>query len=368
MSTLNYLGQQVEWSRDHFWMTVPGSSEPTWCKPSCALPYAEDTWKALFDLFQRDWFGRLWVVQEIQLGNRLSIVRCGTDEIPFSNFRRAILTLSEKRIPNSLSRPMLNRVAYFCDTNTKTPFGFLLQIGRYKLNANNLDKIYGLLSLVSPRLANTIHPDYLKTAAAVYTEVLIAHVELVQRLELLQHCCLELRLPGAPSWVPNWSERPLYAARATTYIAAGFSAARVNFISMKVLEVLGCLCMTVRAVSQPAANELREIHNFMFQSVYENDKDIASAESESDLNALIDVLTLGRLRERFPNVNSLASLGDVRDILLSSKANSPCDNLSEDDALQRLQMYGYDIKGRCLFRSAEGKIGRAPRGTVPGKL
>ncbi len=85
LSTLEYLGKQFEFIPSlRACLQSPDAEINRWWDPSCELPYEQDIWAALDALFSRTWFGRLWVVREIQLANTQPgvIVYCGHDTIP----------------------------------------------------------------------------------------------------------------------------------------------------------------------------------------------------------------------------------------------------------------------------------------------
>jgi len=85
LSTLKYLGTQVEVTRGFHFVPSPNCTEFEWFHSTMSrmtLPYDDDTWQAINDLLGSSWFERLWIIQEIQLANRNSILLCGTDEIP----------------------------------------------------------------------------------------------------------------------------------------------------------------------------------------------------------------------------------------------------------------------------------------------
>jgi hypothetical protein len=65
MSTLEFLGRQVELTKDYNRFRSPSSDEPDWNNSMHPLPYSVETLEAIFDLLGRSWFSRLWILQEI---------------------------------------------------------------------------------------------------------------------------------------------------------------------------------------------------------------------------------------------------------------------------------------------------------------
>ena len=64
LSTLGYLGQQMETGRDRTRYRSPDAAELDWFRAACPLPYDSKTWEAVAALLNRDYFTRLWIWQE----------------------------------------------------------------------------------------------------------------------------------------------------------------------------------------------------------------------------------------------------------------------------------------------------------------
>jgi hypothetical protein len=80
MSTFEYLGKQVEQMRDYHRLASQGCDEPLWSGVSSAFPYDHEHGKrSFFYLLGQSWFSRLWILQEIQLGNCYSVMQCVKD-------------------------------------------------------------------------------------------------------------------------------------------------------------------------------------------------------------------------------------------------------------------------------------------------
>ncbi|SPJ78875.1 uncharacterized protein FTOL_07266 [Fusarium torulosum] len=80
MTILRYLGEQ----------------EPEWYWSEVRLPYNGDDWAAISALFKRPYFARLWIMQEILLSSRETVVYCGFSEIPWQVLLWAIVCLVTK--------------------------------------------------------------------------------------------------------------------------------------------------------------------------------------------------------------------------------------------------------------------------------
>ena len=87
ISTLQYLGEQIEISAEYGRSPALGAEEPHWWDMDPELPYSESQCDALISFFKRRWFHRLWVVQEIALANPDAIFQYGEDHILYYHLR-----------------------------------------------------------------------------------------------------------------------------------------------------------------------------------------------------------------------------------------------------------------------------------------
>lgn len=211
-SKLRYLGRQVTLTRNMQLFCTPDCDQPELYRLECKLPYSTDEWEAIFDVISRDWFKRLWIVQEIHLGISNAVLQCGQGEIPWSLFRSAIICIYSKLegVPEALM-PELGALVRLCDYIGNITFHMVLYDFHNRLCADDRDRIYGLLSLASPEVASSIIPDYRQSLVEVYKQAFLASTQRVQRLEQLPFCGRRYgpaELQGWPTWIPNWS-RPV---------------------------------------------------------------------------------------------------------------------------------------------------------------
>jgi hypothetical protein len=73
-------------------------TEPTPC-PRETLPHLgpggellKTHWEAVVDVFTRDSFGRIWIVQEIELGKEVEVI-CGAHTLPWPSFFAAAMCI-----------------------------------------------------------------------------------------------------------------------------------------------------------------------------------------------------------------------------------------------------------------------------------
>lgn len=106
LSTLAHLGRQVQIDLQGFRYRSPEATEKRWFHPAEPLPYSQAVCESIRRLLSREYFERLWIVQEILLADsNTSIIQCGgcSHQMSLYEFRRAVPCLSDKEH----LRPML---------------------------------------------------------------------------------------------------------------------------------------------------------------------------------------------------------------------------------------------------------------------
>jgi hypothetical protein len=148
--------------------------------------HSDDGWPALLDLFQRPWFTRAWVLQEVVLSKWCSLI-CGTKTISWD-----VLTIACKCLRECLEAPSFQediRIAdymtvvsaslrNFGDQEHRSPVAQALTAARSLKATNPRDKIYSLLGIISSKDDNanvrhvvSIIPDYTKSINDVFISV-----------------------------------------------------------------------------------------------------------------------------------------------------------------------------------------------------
>lgn len=175
-----------------------------------------DHWLSLIHLFQRTWFDRVWVIQEVVLA-RLSIVWCGSRFISFDEVGIVSDFLATSIWLNFMKDPRLtpNQSGLKCWLNTPTRLiasrdklasgdhdGFLFALVRARKSSSYdpRDKVYSQLGLGNAEL----HPTYTMSVAEVYIDAARYIVQQSENLLILGYVESRQSIPELPSWVPDW--------------------------------------------------------------------------------------------------------------------------------------------------------------------
>jgi hypothetical protein len=204
LEVLQNLGRQVEMSDSQRLFDAPEAEEEWWVGQGMSPPQ----YRALVELIARPWLQRVWVIQEIALANNSALIRCGNDEIDYYHFRRAVAFLS--RSSGDELHELLRGPASICWGLARVDTVKLLLMSRGRQCSDPRDKFFGVLSLVGPKLAESLQPSYTQDYVEVYKELFMRHSEQTGRLDLLINCSgpNAARNKSLPSWVPDWRSDP----------------------------------------------------------------------------------------------------------------------------------------------------------------
>lgn len=168
---------------------------------------------AVNDLFQRPWFNRIWVVQEIVFASYATVL-CGSKTLSWSsiqNFRSwAAMTAWIHELPFVVSVSVQGAIEED-SLWPSDPLTVLEQLDRARhcRATDPRDKIYAQLPFLRANEFNkTSVPDYTKSVTQVFTEC-AARLVVQSGLDIL--CAVQSlsKDESLPSWVPDWSVPPM---------------------------------------------------------------------------------------------------------------------------------------------------------------
>jgi hypothetical protein len=224
MEVLRNIGNQVEWNaREGYLVAKEGATDPSLADtdPDVPLLLPDRDWMSLQMLFDRDFFVRLWIRQEIGLPPaEIVAICCGSQSVPWTTFVAAALCVTFKEMPATAPSSTIMLV------NRLQKIGGIFKVRRGirgTVTPNNLrltfagcqcqdpkDRIYAVLQLMDPYYSSHVPLDYSKSVEQVYLDITLAYLDKnAQRpshhgLGLLNECMYDGQW-AAPSWVPNWT-------------------------------------------------------------------------------------------------------------------------------------------------------------------
>jgi hypothetical protein len=182
--------------------------------------------RALAQFYSRPWWHRVWTVQEFVLAQDF-VIQVG-------------LHLLTKKFLEDYGRAHRSHTLGCCYESTKSLLDFdlenatIMNFGMQNFEDRNdvrerrdtvpfseiflryqdrqcynpRDKIYGMLGLASKDIIELVQPNYEDDINIVYEKTTVAMIRKYATLDIFSQiidACSEARLPGLPSWVPDWS-------------------------------------------------------------------------------------------------------------------------------------------------------------------
>lgn len=370
ISTLAYLGAQVETTLDAYRLTSPGAEEPMWYDIDCRLPYSDVQWKAIECLILRAWFTRVWTAQEIHLANRLAIIQVGNATLLWSLFRRATECLKDK--PNhGEERLSLSKVTSSTLNGKGRPLSDLFRRFAHRDCSNGHDKVYGLMAMVPPAFVAATCPDYTQPVPKTYADAFIADTKLLERWEIFGCDVVDRTsdFDNVPSWVPDLksNKRHTYYSGLLQF-TAGNSRLDCQFLDSSKFRVRGLRCATVKKVGIYAILHPQAILFSIRLWEPDNLYTATYVTGEPLIDAFAKTLLQNDLRERNPTDKGWPTLAEWRAYCkrhIFSGSAEPLEILNSSHYLDDM------VSGRCgrrvYMETEEGYIGLGPRGCKSGE-
>jgi hypothetical protein len=190
-------------------------------------------WSALHELMHREYWCRVWIIQEVILGSSSVVLRCGNSSIDWTSFCEGIGFLFEylwtvkdlvlqremcRRHPKQKEKSAWGTTPFHlvfrdlwplsrneeCSGRDYLSFGQLLDLANAGNSQDFRDKVYGLVGIMDPRIAEKVVPDYALVPSKVYASI--------ARTFICTHGNLEPIREGnpwgktnSPSWAADWT-------------------------------------------------------------------------------------------------------------------------------------------------------------------
>ncbi|EXL76500.1 hypothetical protein FOPG_08773 [Fusarium oxysporum f. sp. conglutinans race 2 54008] len=313
LHTLVYFAAQVEFSIDETYGDAPKAQEKTWWDPRVPLPWNKETWASITALFQRPYFRRVWVLQEVMLASN-AIVQCGYDTAPWTSVRKAMLVLVEKPALEPELFEFLNRYRSGILAEVARNVPRILLWARSRQCTDPRDRVYGLLGLMCPSIPKLIGPNYDEPLCHTYRKMALAHIQITQRLSILRCCELDNNANrNWPSWVPDWTvaQNSLFGFRkGHSRQPSGHTASQARYIDANILEVVGIECASLSAVRY--VSSATEMFGAL-SSWTPGDLRLKSYPGGGSLfDAFWEAVTKGRVHDRYVRNTYYPTVADLR--------------------------------------------------------
>lgn len=360
---------------------------------------------ALSKFFNRAYWSRTWVVQEIVHAKSVQFM-CGKATVSEDILHRALRLVRNFSLYQNLTlarhpdAPQSDAMIIPFDTRSAVvmfkirriaqplPLIYLIRSLRYLKATDPRDKIFALLSFAKDAAELGIRADYRKSCQTVYTEATLALIK-SGYLEILSLCSANNEIQGLPSWVPDFSTNsmraplqqramkrqviPVETALQPTFSGPGTNTSLDEFakqtkISERALSLQAVLlgevenlgsCWSPRAFGR----WLQDIENCLDHI---SDQDPADHLRIVFTTAVADQeRRKGNEKPRLSNVSLLKVQNALKDIPLKFIERQSFTSLGLEDYCYQMQ----DIaNGRRPFYASGAYVGIGPSETHPGDL
>ena len=235
-------------------------------------PYSE-SWFRLHDFFNRPWFTRIWVLQEVIASSGDPEVICGQFTLRWSAVVKVALFMRINSLHLSTGGGSHSYNAILMQTckDYPRPLFFLLANTRFFQATDPRDKLFALYGACTPMEKDMLASPYFeisyeKSIKDVYRDATAGFMVHFNTLELMGEAWNEesCSIPGLPSWIPNWNALPESRRPSMTngtYLDAGYNAsggvcAMIHFPDNKdVIRVAGKPYAVISWVAEPLKDE-----------------------------------------------------------------------------------------------------------------
>ncbi|KAH8765194.1 heterokaryon incompatibility protein-domain-containing protein [Hyaloscypha finlandica] len=228
----------------------------------------QSSWTGMIDLLSRDYFGRLWVIQEIVLSSK-AVVVCGKHQIEWEIFYKtamclhcldveylpkAVLPAAEGFFDRVLNISMLGQLNFHPPDRT---FVSLLRMAQFFTDSKVTDPrdyVYGYLGILdSHSLKHEIHVDYSSTVEEVFRKATEKVIIEERPLEYLLDQTVEPNSrsrAAMPSWVRDWGFQQIsFRPRSIPKVAERLGAKQTIFVDGNYLTAHGLIIDSTEEVS-----------------------------------------------------------------------------------------------------------------------
>jgi hypothetical protein len=172
-------------------------------------------------LLEREWFCRLWIIQEVTVNPNPIIMRCGSLFMDFDVLSNLGLLLDKQALSGMLSddaetgldllaelrqtRDPIYYEAMFTSTRANMDLLDLVSAAWRRRCSDPRDRIYALAGLTHVQHL-PYPPSYIEPVDVIYMDYASHRIGLSHNLRILEWCRWSPdRLPHVPSWAPDWT-------------------------------------------------------------------------------------------------------------------------------------------------------------------
>jgi hypothetical protein len=172
-------------------------------------PYDLSKWEPLIMFFDRSWFSRVWVLQEVVLAKQ-ALVHCGSKVLEWDHLGFAmecmLRTLRVSVVTNFENPQYMHLLRKAISEEGEIYLLQALRTAQCFSCSNPEDRVYGVLGFVDWQFRDRLKVDYSLSVEEIYHSLAVVYLKDGLRGLRLLACAQQPRnLSALPSWVPDWT-------------------------------------------------------------------------------------------------------------------------------------------------------------------
>ncbi|KAE9376030.1 HET-domain-containing protein [Stipitochalara longipes BDJ] len=380
ITTLRAIGNEMYY-HNHLFRYIPDGLVQSLMEDVEALKSKRPNWFAIKDFLRRDWFSRLWVLQEVGLATRATLY-VGQHSIDYELFIIALELLWGILAQLNQAIPDLG-IVDFRDTGI---YGFVMISRKLRggghlplVNSQNItsnmgcsdprDRLYAIRDLLRPSERELIIPNYSGSIEAAFQDMFLRACLAKGGGNLLTLCLLQdtpskLQLP---SWVPDFlvTNRPNNILNFSASGQSKFYHVATNE-SLAVQAVKVATITSLFAPLKPSYTNLEIIQVCKHWDMLCSSGAYIGGGSTSD--AFVEAILLGERAEMFPQPSTyFISITQCRKVLERCGTDLESGDIDNVEA-SFMRYVRLGLRSRVLFRTGEGFLGFCPESANHGDI
>lgn len=346
-----------------------------------------ETWRGLrqnehlilLHLFNRPWFDRLWIRQEIFFSETKARVQVGHSTILWEDLTKAILFLWGKIVLHEDLNKRLTSLNELL-SNSNANIQFLRRTFGTALCSDPRDRLYAIMNMLPDEHRGFIGtPDYNLSALEIWKKTTLAYIRHYQEvgphamsLTILDECFG--REPfDSPSWIPKWEvdkDRDHHRTLPFFGMAGGPFSPKVEHLDGDILRILG---VRVQIIDRVYPTKLSTPWPWTVKELFEDlDPGHDDPARQHVIEACASTFTAGYVQEASdPPRTDLPELFDIVEelaVIFSSPKNELEDWVYLNKGRTHYNVVSDCLAGRAIVTTNNGYVGLAPLSVRPGDL
>ncbi|PMD56055.1 HET-domain-containing protein, partial [Hyaloscypha bicolor E] len=170
-----------------------------WITERFSKPDMKQKLESLADLFRRDYWWRIWIVQELTVARRI-VFYCGESSIEAESLYAIQQLFQQMSKLEGFPKDIL-----LDDLVSAKPNFYTCLLHHYNRESSDpRDMIYGLAALANQTSKYKVEVDYKLSTRDVFTNFAKLEIETSKKLNIITRVLPGTNVHELPSWVPDW--------------------------------------------------------------------------------------------------------------------------------------------------------------------